>query len=226
MWLLLPEALTAVCGLALAALLVAERRRSQAGKYLSKPTASLAFILVALVGGTLAGDGAAYGRWIVAGLVLGAGGDVALMFTGKRAFMIGLVLFLLGHVAYIVACAQLTPPADWTSAYAALPVLAGLGALCYLWPHLGSMKGPVIAYVVTITLMVVAAIAVFRAAPTTASPFSADQSRLLLVGAVLFFASDLFVAREKFVEPGFANRGLGLPAYYAGQLLFAWSTIG
>ena len=44
-----------------------------------------------------------------------------------------------------------------------------------------------------------------------------------LAGAVLFFASDLGVARDKFVAPGFPNRAWGLPAYYAGQLLIAWS---
>jgi len=45
----------------------------------------------------------------------------------------------------------------------------------------------------------------------------------LLAGAALFFVSDLAVARDRFVAPGFANRLWGLPAYYAGQLLIAWS---
>lgn len=218
--------LTAACAVLLVALLVAEKRRSALGKYVSKPLASLAFILVAVVGGALGGEEPAFGRWVVAGLVLGAGGDVALMFADKRAFMAGLVLFLLGHIAYIVACAQIAPPADWGSAHALLPALAGLSALVYLWPHLESMKGPVIAYVLTIALMVVAAISVFRAAPAPAPVFTEQQAGLLLLGAVLFFASDLFVARERFVGPGFENRAIGLPAYYAGQLLFAWSTIG
>jgi len=47
---------------------------------------------------------------------------------------------------------------------------------------------------------------------------------LLAVGALLFGASDLFVARERFIEPGFRNRLFGLPLYYAGQLLLALSS--
>jgi uncharacterized membrane protein YhhN len=140
--------------------------------------------------------------------------------------MAGLVLFLIGHIAYIVACAQLTPPTSWPALPSLLPVLAGLAALAYLWPHVGSMKGPVAAYVTTISLMVVAAIAVSCAAPAERHLLPADRAGLLLGGAVLFFASDIFVAREKFVTPGYSNRAIGLPAYYAGQLLFAWSTIG
>jgi uncharacterized membrane protein YhhN len=41
------------------------------------------------------------------------------------------------------------------------------------------------------------------------------------LGAVLFAASDLFVARDRFVRPGLANRALGLPLYYAAQVLLA-----
>ena len=43
----------------------------------------------------------------------------------------------------------------------------------------------------------------------------------LLVAALLFYASDLCVARERFVEHAPVNRYVGLPLYYAGQLLFA-----
>ena len=66
-----------------------------------------------------------------------------------------------------------------------------------------------IAYVVAITAMVIGAIAL--------------GNPRFLAGAALFFASDLAVARDKFVAPGFTNRAWGLPAYYAGQLLIAWS---
>jgi len=45
----------------------------------------------------------------------------------------------------------------------------------------------------------------------------------LVLGAIAFFASDLSVARDKFVVRNYVNRAWGLPAYYAGQLLIAWS---
>jgi uncharacterized membrane protein YhhN len=46
----------------------------------------------------------------------------------------------------------------------------------------------------------------------------------LLIGAVMFAVSDIFVARDRFVSPSVANRLWGLPLYYAAQLIFALST--
>jgi hypothetical protein len=46
----------------------------------------------------------------------------------------------------------------------------------------------------------------------------------LLFAAVLFYLSDLSVARDTFVAPGFVNRAWGLPLYYGAQLIFACST--
>jgi len=207
-------ALTIACGVALAALLVAEHRQSKPGKLATKPLASGAFIALAVVLGdptsTGSGQGFAaggYSTWILIGLVLGAAGDIALIFP--RGFAAGLALFLLGHLAYIAACAQLVAPADWPSYPALAPIACGAGALLWLWPNLGKLRVPVILYVAAISAMVVAALAV--------------GDTILTAGALLFFASDLAVARNRFVAPGFTNRAWGLPAYYAGQLLFAWT---
>jgi len=41
------------------------------------------------------------------------------------------------------------------------------------------------------------------------------------VGALAFTASDVSVARDRFVRHEFANRAWGLPLYYAAQLLIA-----
>lgn len=40
-------------------------------------------------------------------------------------------------------------------------------------------------------------------------------------GALAFTASDVSVARDRFVQHGFVNRAWGLPFYYAAQLLIA-----
>jgi hypothetical protein len=45
------------------------------------------------------------------------------------------------------------------------------------------------------------------------------------VSAVIFYASDLAVARNRFVAPGIANRLWGLPAYYVAQILFIHSIV-
>jgi uncharacterized membrane protein YhhN len=211
---------TIVCACACVALVGAEYRHAKVARSIAKPIASLAFIAV----GVLAMHGAGtegFQRHIVLGLVLGAIGDVALLGASNRAFLAGLVAFLLGHLAYAIACIHLVGPGETlglAGIAAALPVAAGIGALAWLWPRLGTMRVPVILYVATIIAMVVAAIA---AARSDALP--PRNGQLLAAGAVLFFASDLAVARDKFVEKSFWNRAWGLPAYYAGQLLIAWS---
>jgi hypothetical protein len=47
----------------------------------------------------------------------------------------------------------------------------------------------------------------------------------IALGALAFYASDLAVARQRFVAESFANKLWGLPLYYGAQLLLA-STAG
>ncbi|MBW2297136.1 MAG: lysoplasmalogenase, partial [Deltaproteobacteria bacterium] len=42
-------------------------------------------------------------------------------------------------------------------------------------------------------------------------------------GALSFYVSDLFVARDRFLKNESLNRLLGLPLYYGGQFLLAFS---
>jgi uncharacterized membrane protein YhhN len=199
------------CALACAVLVAAELGRWRRVRIVSKCIASAAFILIG--GAAYAAGGGDFARWIVIGLVLGALGDVALLGKSDAAFLAGLGSFLLGHLAYVVAAAQLASPADWPAAagpLAAAPLVVGAAVLVWLWSRLGSMKVPVIAYVLTIAAMVIGALA--------------GPNRLFTVGAVLFFASDLAVARDKFVGADVINRVWGLPCYYAGQILIAWSS--
>lgn len=209
---------TAVCLVALVALVIAEVRRDRGGRFRAKPVASLGFVAVPLVTGALAGNGldAEVARWVFAGLVLGAIGDVLLMFEAERAFLGGLVAFLLGHLAYVVAFARIIPPKRWIEGGGMIAVIvatlvAAAIVLRWLWPRLGSMRIPVIVYVAVITAMVVGGIAVSTPLATT--------------GAIMFYASDLAVARDKFVSKDAWNRAIGLPLYYGAQLLIAWSVV-
>jgi uncharacterized membrane protein YhhN len=224
----LPHGLVVISALACAVLIYGEYRRNDAVRVAAKLVASAAFVALGFVLLPSTDDPARaqYAGTILGGLVFGAIGDAALLGKSSKAFMAGLVAFLFGHLAYVVAVSFVLPPAHWLTGAGALgfavpPMIAGGVALAWLWPHLGSMRVPVIAYVLTIVTMVVAALAVFR---THALP--SPQRTWLLFGAVLFFISDLAVARDKFVRKGFANRAWGLPTYYAGQLMIAWSLAG
>ncbi len=46
---------------------------------------------------------------------------------------------------------------------------------------------------------------------------------MILLGAISFYLSDLFVARDRFLKDAFVNRLVGLPLYYLGQFLLAFS---
>lgn len=198
---------------AAAALLLAERSDSWWRRPV-KAVASTGFIVLALASGAL---DTGYGRLILLGLALAWVGDLALTFVGRPAFLIGLAAFLLGHVAYVAAFVE--RGIGWSAAFwgAACVTLVAVVVWHWLRPHLDEvMRLPVAAYVAVISLMVA------TASGTSGSAFDAR----ILVGAVMFFASDLAVARNRFVHPGFINRAWGLPLYYCGQVLLALSVSG
>ena len=115
----------------------AEVRGSRRVRLAAKVAASAAFVLVgvlALRRGTSPGP-AALAHAIVCGLVLGALGDACIAMPGKRWFLVGLVAFLLGHIAYVAGIATVEPWQRWlTDAgwLAALPVGASIVALVML----------------------------------------------------------------------------------------------
>lgn len=219
-------ALTLTCVAATIVLVYSEYAKAMTLRTLSKFVASSSFVAIGLQAFQIGHDPArvGYGQVIFVGLVFGAIGDIALLGKSSRAFLAGLGAFLVGHIGYVVAIGYLVAPGSWLSGaglLAGVPVVAGGIALAMLWPKLGEMRIPVIAYVLAIVTMVVAAIAAWR---TEALP-DPQRTRLAL-GAVLFFISDLAVARDKFIAPGVANRLWGLPTYFGGQLLIAWSLVG
>jgi uncharacterized membrane protein YhhN len=155
---------------------------------------------------------------VMVALVLSAIGDVALLSSERKWFLSGLVSFLLAHVAYVVAFVQLGV-ASW-GLMAAAPVMIVFGAVVWRWlgPHTGKLKRPVIAYVVVICAM---------ACVSAGVAGLGGQARMLVcLGALVFVASDLCVARQRFVDPGPWNRILGLPLYYGAQLMITWAVAG
>ena len=178
---------------------------------LAKATASTCFIMVAVTRGAFRSR---YGKLIFAGLVLSWFGDVFLIGRSEILFLAGLVSFLLGHVVYTCAFVAHGIRPRWAGvAFVALsPVV--FFVLRWLLPHVdGEMKGPVFAYILVITLMVVFA----WGARGKGGHFS------IPVGAMLFFVSDIAVSRNRFVVPESMDWLWGLPLYYAAQLFLAYS---
>ncbi|MGD8399037.1 MAG: lysoplasmalogenase [Anaerolineae bacterium] len=195
----------------------AQFRDDQRQVYLWKPLSTLLVIAVALLSLAQPGAQPAFTWWVVLGLVLSLGGDVALMFDSARAFLAGLVLFLLAHVVYAVALILLDGFHAQDLIIGAILAAIAIPVYLYLRPGLGRMQGPVILYIVVITFMVSRALSTFFG-----NTFTTTQAWLLSVGAILFWASDLVLAINRFRHPFPANR-LSLYLYYGGQLLIALS---
>ena len=60
-------------------------------------------------------------------------------------------------------------------------------------------------------------------APPVVPLLAASVGMTVFVGAVSFYLSDVFVARDRFLKSEFVNRLIGLPMYYCGQFLLAFS---
>jgi len=176
---------------------------------LAKLGASTFFVLLAVSLGALASR---YGQFVLAALLLSWVGDALLLSRRTPAFLAGLGAFLAAHVLYAAAfLLGDTSPVAMAVAFV-VALAAGAVVLRWLRPHVpGDMKAPVIAYVVVILAMCIAASGyAFASGPWT-----------VLAGAVMFAASDLAVARERFVAPSRFNAQWGLPLYFAAQLLLA-----
>ena len=162
----------------------------------------------------------ASGRWDLAwyripfrlGLVACALGDL----LGPRNFHLGVACFLAAHLAFCVGCwghgiegRRLLP---WGPVVlAASLALVGL----WLWPHLPSHDRPLITvYTAVISVMALMA-AGLRGSPVRT---------WLWAGAWIFYLSDIFVARWRFVDPSSANGLICYPLYYLACTLLAWGT--
>jgi len=167
-------------------------------------TASVA--LLALAGWLLGAPG-----WIVVGLAFGAAGDFALARPGQAAFLAGMAAFALGHLAY---GAEFVTRIAGAPSMLALAVIGGMALLVgwtalWLAPWAGALAWPVRAYGLVIGAMVAAA--------------ALCGQTLLLVGSLIFAASDLILALRLFVmrDPRrrlWAGRLLW-PLYWGGQAL-------
>lgn len=177
----------------------------------AKFIASTGFLATALSVGAM---GHAFGRMILMGLALSMAGDLLLLGQSQQFFLLGLSSFLMAHLVYIAAFIGHGQNRVWVS-LSALPMgLVAGWILHWLDPHLGpELRYPVYAYTAVITVMVIAAI----------GARGAGASRWLLVGAFMFYGSDLSVAMQRIVMTEFPTLVWGLPLYYAAQSCIALS---
>ncbi|MEZ5871273.1 MAG: lysoplasmalogenase [Nitratireductor sp.] len=158
------------------------------------------------------------GAWLLTiALVLSAAGDWFLAFKGERAFLAGLVSFLVAHLVYCVLFFagqdEAWAAGPWFLAGTVIIFAIALGIYRRLRNRLGPMKLPVAIYTAAIAAMAVAAL-------------SRGPDPVLISGAVLFMASDMVLAHEVFVlDEDSPARRITSPfiwlSYLAAQVLIA-----
>ncbi|HML24649.1 MAG TPA: lysoplasmalogenase [Aggregatilinea sp.] len=192
--------------------ILAQYRESARLEYVFKPLTTVLIIVVALV----SGEGfftSRYQTFILLGLAASLAGDVFLMFPAR--FTPGLAAFLTAHLFYIAAFT--VAGTGRASLWYAIPFVAyGALILWRLWPSLGAMKIPVLAYVGVILIMA------WQAANRWLETRDAAGA-LALFGAYLFVASDSVLAVNRFRGPVKRAPFWVLSTYFAAQLLIALS---
>ena len=192
-----------------------EKKGQQKGRLSTKTVLSLLFVFAAAV---QSHPIPVYYYMMLTGLIFCLGGDVFLALPQERMFLCGLVSFLVGHVFYVFGFWGLTQINQWTWIGGFITLVISTGVFFWLRTYLGTMLIPVIVYIVVITTMLVGAWTVLGD-----GRINFAGRLLVFVGAASFYLSDLFVARDRFLKPGFGNRLIGLPMYYLGQFLLAFS---
>ncbi|UCE04406.1 MAG: lysoplasmalogenase [bacterium] len=200
-------------------LIRAELAGNQKQIYLFKPLSTTLVIIVAALSIFVPDKyNLSYTLAIILGLLFSFSGDVVLMFKSKRAFMIGLILFLIAHVVYSIVFTVYSGFVKRDLISAVVLILLAIIIYFYLYPGLEKMKIPVFVYIIVISLMMNRAISTF-----SGKFFNYSQALLISIGAALFYISDLILAINKFRKP-FKYHRINLAFYYSGQLLIALST--
>lgn len=216
--------LGALCVLGALTCVFAEWRGHQTLRIASKIAASSAFVAIAAVNGAFDSN---YGRLILIALVLSWAGDVMLLSLQSSMLLGGIAAFFLAHLAFAGAFVLL--PIDGLRFVIGLLFMTVLAVILisWLWQHLKSFyKFAVPAYLAAIVMMTSLAIGASSGDGTwlpAIGATSGDSFWLPAIGAITFAASDISVARDRFVERSIVNKTWGLPLYYAAQIMLAIS---
>jgi len=158
-----------------------------------------------------------FGQSILLALVFSWLGDLLLIPKSKNQyFLLGIAAFALAHIAFSFAFLQLAISPLLLISSVMLSLI--IGTFVYLWlkPHLHKQyKIMVPAYLLIIIVMLIIGI----------SSGGSNQYYWIVAGSLLFAVSDLFVARNRFIQPAFINRLIGLPMYYLAQMMLGYGAI-
>ena len=157
--------------------------------------------------------------WVVLALVFSCIGDL-LLIDKENYFVFGLVSFLIAHLVYIKITSEELKKVHWTQVLlGCIPfVLFLAGLLQLLFPNLNSFKIPVVVYGIVISTFGASTLLLYRQERST-------ENLWLLLGALLFIASDSLIAIHKFYNPQEFYGVIIMTTYILAQFLITKSFI-
>ena len=188
-----------------------------------KGAASLAFVMLGVMGYEKASVDTVFAGKVLTGLCLGMLADVLLNLrylfqkNGQKVFLLGILVFLAGHVMYIVA---LAPRNNGLLLSLVIAVVLAAALLWWVFKQISAEKAFKIFgvfYLGTIMIMTCVAIGVLISDPQV-------YSSLFAIGALMFLGSDIILILNTFgSESKNSLRIANILLYYTGQLLIATS---
>jgi uncharacterized membrane protein YhhN len=155
-------------------------------------------------------------KFILGALIFSWLGDVLLMFDSmdKNFFLFGLTAFLIAHLFYILYFSKIrigeNAKLNWKFALIVAVYYSGL--IYILYNDLGEMKIPVLVYGLVISTMFLLALHMLFIK-------NREAGKMMMLGALLFVASDSILAINKFYQP-FEMAGILIMLTYGLAQLF------
>jgi len=135
-------------------------------------------------------------KFYVLALIFSFFGDVFLLFSGELYFIVGLGSFLIAHILFIkIVLNRIQKSTVLNIIKSIIPFFILLVVLLsFLYSSLNELLIPVIIYGITITTFGVVAMLDYLNTKSM-------KSLIMLVGAIVFIASDSILAINKFYQP-------------------------
>jgi alkenylglycerophosphocholine/alkenylglycerophosphoethanolamine hydrolase len=157
--------------------------------------------------------------WFGLGILFALVGDVLLMISLDRLFLVGLIAFLFTHIFYITGFREEFTSTNAWSLILAIVLAINVGRLLRRIVVAMRTKGenrlvvPILLYGTVISVMLYAAMStIYNPAWATGAAF------FVSLGAFLFCASDTLLAWNRFVSPVSNERVWNIILYHLGQI--------
>ncbi len=217
--------LSALCLLIMSVFIYFEKKEKYTLAVVLKGLASLMFVLLGFWCADRGGN-TSFARTVKVGLILGLVADVLLNLRfvfkekGKIVFLVGILVFLSGHIAYLCA---LVPTVNNVVVPAAIGVVLTAVIIKWIFTQIEAAKAFKIFgifYIGAIVIMNCFAIANLLSDPAN------TRYMIFVIGAILFLISDIVLILNTFGKTSrFSLRVTNLSLYYVGQLLIAMSML-